>query len=243
MNQLPTLADLLSSAPPEHPAIILPEDGSVTTYRELGEQVESLALALLASGLEPGQTVAIVLPNGLENVAIFLAVTRARSSRPHLTPLTRPMSFASIFKIRQAGPSSLPRRAVARDAARELGLPVWTANRDRQGRSMIEGACDCPPHAGIAWGGRYRPVSAHQRHHEPAQGRALDARQPDGVDPQHRGALPAQPGGHRPGGDAVVSRPWADRGDPILAVGRRHPGHAAAFQRPDVSGPRSRPIA
>jgi hypothetical protein len=48
--------------------------------------------ALRASGLEPGQTVAIVLPNGLEKLAVFLPVTRGRQSA---TPLNQGDSGSS----------------------------------------------------------------------------------------------------------------------------------------------------
>src|SRR5262245_37320855 len=73
-----TLADLLSNGALDHPAVILPDDGATTTYRSLAEQVEGLAATLRQSGLRPGQAVAIVLPNGIEYLTVFFAVTRAR---------------------------------------------------------------------------------------------------------------------------------------------------------------------
>ena len=38
MPAAPTLADLLSRAEPGHPAVILPDEGSATTYFALAEQ-------------------------------------------------------------------------------------------------------------------------------------------------------------------------------------------------------------
>src|SRR5436190_22354658 len=92
-----TLADLLSRAEKVetagHPAVILPEEDSATTYWSLAEQVESLASALQRSGLGAGQRVAIVLPNGLEYLAVFLAVTRARLAAAPLNPAYKPEEF------------------------------------------------------------------------------------------------------------------------------------------------------
>ena len=51
MTQAATLADLFSRADPDHPAVILPGDGTPTTYRDLADQVETLAATLRASGL------------------------------------------------------------------------------------------------------------------------------------------------------------------------------------------------
>jgi len=86
MTPTATLADLLSQAEPGHPAVILPEEGTSTTYWSLADQVESLAATLRQSGLQPGDAVAIVLPNGLEYLATFLAVTRARTGRSAAQP-------------------------------------------------------------------------------------------------------------------------------------------------------------
>ncbi len=74
MTPATTLADLLVPET-DQPAMILPETGSVSR-RRLAEQVEQLARTLRSWDLKPGQVVAIVLPNGLEYLASFLAVTR-----------------------------------------------------------------------------------------------------------------------------------------------------------------------
>src|SRR4051812_1528948 len=86
MTPTVTLADLLSNAQPGHPAVILPEESASTSYRSLAEQIESLAAILRQSGLQPGDAVGIVLPNGLEYLASFLAVTRARLVAAPLNP-------------------------------------------------------------------------------------------------------------------------------------------------------------
>jgi acyl-CoA synthetase (AMP-forming)/AMP-acid ligase II len=135
-----TLADLLSRADPVHAAVLRPEDRFVTTFRSLAEEVEGLADVLTGSGLPPGERVALVLPNGLEFLDGFLAVTRARLVAAPLNPTYKAEEFR--FYLEDAGARALlapPGDHPARDVARDLGLPVWTASRDPQGRVRLEG--------------------------------------------------------------------------------------------------------
>jgi acyl-CoA synthetase (AMP-forming)/AMP-acid ligase II len=142
-----TLADLLTRAEPTHAAVVLPDEGHVTTFRDLADQVEALAMALQRSGLEPGEAVAIVLPNGLEYLTAFLAVTNACLVAAPLNPAYKPEEFR--FYLEDAGvraviapPGDHPIRAVA--AA--LNLPVWSARRGADGRVTLDG------HSGAASG-------------------------------------------------------------------------------------------
>src|SRR5207302_7756493 len=107
----------------------------------LAQQVESLAAALPRGGAGPGQRVAIVLPNGLEYLATFLAVARARLAAAPLNPAYKPEEFRFYLEDLDAravvtGPGAHP----VRDVARDLGLPTWTATRDAHGRVRLEGA-------------------------------------------------------------------------------------------------------
>jgi acyl-CoA synthetase (AMP-forming)/AMP-acid ligase II len=135
-----TLADLFARAEADHPAVILPEDGFVTRYRSLSEQVEDLAGQLHQSGLRPGDAVALVLPNGLEYLVSFLAVPRARLTAAPLNPAYKAEELRFYLEdaaVRAviAPPGDHPVRAVAQ----ELGLPVWTADRDAHGRVRLQG--------------------------------------------------------------------------------------------------------
>ncbi len=135
-----SLLDLLSQADPAQSAVILPEDGAATTYHSLVEQVESLAAMLSASGVQPGQPVALVLPNGLEYLATFLAVARARLVAAPLNPAYKAEEFR--FYLEDAGARAIvapPGEHPVRAVARELELPVWTASRDGHGRVRLEG--------------------------------------------------------------------------------------------------------
>lgn len=135
-----TLTGLFANADPGHAAVILPEDGATTTYRALGEQVESLAAILRRSGLQPGEPVGIVLPNGLEYLACFLAVTRARLITAPLNAAYKPDEFR--FFLEDAGAKALigpTEPHPVRDVARALGLPYWSAARAADGRVRLEG--------------------------------------------------------------------------------------------------------
>src|SRR5262249_23568188 len=134
------LADLFCHAEPGHPALILPEDGLATTYRAFAERIESSAAALRQSGLQPGQPVAIVLPNGLQYLVSFLAVTRARLIAAPLNPAYKHDEFR--FYLQDAGVKAVIAPAEAHpvhEVAREMNLPVWRADRDANGQVVLTG--------------------------------------------------------------------------------------------------------
>src|SRR5712692_233596 len=93
MTHPATLADLFLQADFTHAAIELPEDGAAATYGSLALQAERLAACFRGSGLQPGDVVGIVLPNGLEYLVAFLAVTRARLTAAPLNPAYKPEEF------------------------------------------------------------------------------------------------------------------------------------------------------
>lgn len=135
-----TLADLLTRADATHAAVILPDGPHTTSYRTLAEQVESLAATLRNSGLQPGDAVAIVLPNGLEYLVAFLAVTRARLIAAPLNPAYKPEEFK--FYLEDIGVKALigpPEAHAAHAPARELNVPIWNARLDAQGRVALDG--------------------------------------------------------------------------------------------------------
>ena len=86
-----TLLDLLESGAPSHPAIVAP-GGPVVTYDSLRSQVRTLAEHLRAMGIERGDRVAIVLPNGIEAIVTFLAVAAAGTAAP-LNPAYKAAEF------------------------------------------------------------------------------------------------------------------------------------------------------
>ena len=86
-----TLLDLLESGAPSHPALMAP-GGPVLTYDSLRCQVRALAEQLRAMGIDRGDRVAIVLPNGIEAIVTFLAVAAAGTAAP-LNPAYRAAEF------------------------------------------------------------------------------------------------------------------------------------------------------
>lgn len=81
-----TLSDLLISAHSSHPALIVPEGGPSLTYGALRTQVESLTETLQALGIGRGDRVAMALPNGVELITTFFAVTTAAATVAPLNP-------------------------------------------------------------------------------------------------------------------------------------------------------------
>jgi acyl-CoA synthetase (AMP-forming)/AMP-acid ligase II len=135
-----TLADLLIRGEPGHPAVILPEDGAATTYRGLAEQIETIAAQLRNTALQSGDAVAIVLPNGLEYLVSFLAVTRARLIAAPLNPAYKPEECR--FYLEDANVRAIVAPAEAHpihDVARQLNLPLWKASRNAQGVVQLAG--------------------------------------------------------------------------------------------------------
>jgi acyl-CoA synthetase (AMP-forming)/AMP-acid ligase II len=136
-----TLTELFQRADRQRTAVILSEDGHTTSYASLAEQIESLAVLLSQSGLQPGDPVGIVLVNGLEYLVSFLAVTRARLIAAPLNPTYKPDEFR--FYLEDAGAKAVIGPAEAHavdDVVRGLGLPLWRAARGADGRVRLNGA-------------------------------------------------------------------------------------------------------
>ena len=80
-----TIRGILDQGEPSHIAIISPA-GPVLTYGNLKHQVDSLAEQLHSFGIGRGDRVAIILPNGVEHIVSFLAVTKAGATAAPLNP-------------------------------------------------------------------------------------------------------------------------------------------------------------
>jgi acyl-CoA synthetase (AMP-forming)/AMP-acid ligase II len=140
MTNPETLANLLTRAQHAHAAVIVPEAGNSISYRNLADQVEALAALLRCTSLKPGDTVAIVLPNGLEYLACFLAVTRARLIAAPLNPGYKREEYR--FYLDDAGARLVigpPETHPVQDVARALNLPVVRAVRTKGGSVELNG--------------------------------------------------------------------------------------------------------
>lgn len=120
-----TLKDLWSPAFAANPAVFVP-DGPTATYGQLQGQVEAAAAALGAGGIEPGDPIAIVLPNGLEFLVAFLATTWARAIAAPLNSGYKVEEFRFYLEDARAKAIILPPGDhPAREAARQLQIPTW----------------------------------------------------------------------------------------------------------------------
>jgi acyl-CoA synthetase (AMP-forming)/AMP-acid ligase II len=140
MTPAVTLSDLTARGEPGHPAIIRPDLEARTTYRELADQVEATAGLLRKAGCRPGEVVTAVLPNGLENLVTFLAVTRARLVAAPLNPAYKAEELR--YYLEDLGAKAVIGPAEdhpIREVARALGLPFWAAARDTAGRVRLSG--------------------------------------------------------------------------------------------------------
>jgi acyl-CoA synthetase (AMP-forming)/AMP-acid ligase II len=134
MTTRSSLAQLLVDPGSSAPAIISTSPMVVVSYKALAEQVEKLSGQLRSAGLKPGDRVAIVLPNGLEFLVVFLALTHARLIAVLLNPAEK------LDKIRFFIEDAQARAVVAEGAKFEvmeatagLDLPIWQPRVDPRG--------------------------------------------------------------------------------------------------------------
>jgi acyl-CoA synthetase (AMP-forming)/AMP-acid ligase II len=85
-HSLSTLGQILANGDATHPALIMPDGGPLVTYSSLGNQVDSLASTLQTLGLGRGDRIAMALPNGIEIITTFFAVTAAAATAAPLNP-------------------------------------------------------------------------------------------------------------------------------------------------------------
>ena len=66
----------------DHEVAIVSEAGGSLTYRQLRQQIASLASQLAGAGIEAGDRVAIVLPNGPAMATTFLSIASCSTAAP-----------------------------------------------------------------------------------------------------------------------------------------------------------------
>lgn len=98
------------------------EAATVWSYAELAEAARRVAAGLQAEGIEPGQSVALMLPTSLEFFAAFYGILRAGGVPVPIYPPVRPAQLADHMR-RQAGvlSSALARLLVTVPEAKPLG--------------------------------------------------------------------------------------------------------------------------
>jgi oxalate---CoA ligase len=129
-----SLADLLADPGSSVPAIISTSPLVVVSYQALAEQTGRLSGQLKSAGLKPGECVAIVLPNGLEFLVVFLALTHAGLVAAPLNPANKPDETRFFIEDAQArAVVAEAGNSTVREAVAGLGLPIWQPRVDSHG--------------------------------------------------------------------------------------------------------------
>jgi acyl-CoA synthetase (AMP-forming)/AMP-acid ligase II len=132
MTARSSLAELLADPGSSAPAIVSTSPLVVVSYKALAEQIERLSAQLTSAGLEPGDRVAIVLPNSPEFLVVFLALTRARLVAAPLNPADKPDEIRFFIQDAEAHAVVAEGANVAvREAA--AGLAIWQPRVDSRG--------------------------------------------------------------------------------------------------------------
>lgn len=89
---------------PDQRALVDPEGWSVT-YRELDEHADRIAGFLVASGVEPGDRVGVIMPKGVVALTAFLGVMKARAAyvpADYTAPAARNRAILADCQVRVA---------------------------------------------------------------------------------------------------------------------------------------------
>ncbi|MEO8681452.1 MAG: AMP-binding protein, partial [Vicinamibacterales bacterium] len=135
-----TLLGLFGSVPPDHTALIVPEQDIRVSYGALRKQVADLAEALAASGIQRGDRIGMALPNGLPTIVAFLAASMAGTAAP-LNPGYKEEEFKFFLEDTNAKVLLLPAEgaADARRAADANKVPVLVVEMDAAGTVTLAG--------------------------------------------------------------------------------------------------------
>ena len=130
MSETNTLSSLLQPSSWTDTAVIAPDVGS-WSYDDLNAEISRLADILAANGVSPGDPVSIVLVNGYEFVATFLAVAHAGAIAAPLNPAYTTDEFTFYMEDAGATVAILPGGShPAREAAAQLGIKTIDAELD-----------------------------------------------------------------------------------------------------------------
>jgi acyl-CoA synthetase (AMP-forming)/AMP-acid ligase II len=134
MTTRSSLAELLTDPGSSAPAIVSTSPLVVVSYKALAGQIERLSGRLRNAGLKPGDSLAIVLPNSLEFLVIFLALTHARLIAAPINPADKLDELRFLMEDAQVRAVVAEGANVAvREAAAGLGLPIWQPRVDSRG--------------------------------------------------------------------------------------------------------------
>ncbi|MEA2663844.1 MAG: AMP-binding enzyme [Candidatus Eremiobacteraeota bacterium] len=128
-----TLVDLLCRGAAHRPALSDP-DGISLDYVDLCNAADAIGAALATHGVQPGDRVAAVLPDGAAYLAAFAGTAAARAA---FAPLAAPDGLARLRPRLVLAPPEVPQGI--RVAANALGIPVVTVAIDAAGLALVDG--------------------------------------------------------------------------------------------------------
>jgi len=140
MNQGTTLAELLADPSSNSPAIVSTSPPAVISYKALADQIEGTAERFSRSGLNPGDAVALILPNGIEFIVGFLALVRGGFVAAPANPASKADEIRRL--LGNVTPHAIiadGQNSAAGEAAGSLGVTMWTAQADPSGIVTVEG--------------------------------------------------------------------------------------------------------
>src|SRR5688572_30586640 len=133
-----TLLGLIQAIPAEQTAVVAPEQNIRLTYGGLRKQIQAVAEALAASGVNRGDRIGIALPNGLPNIVTFLAASLAGTAAP-LNPSYKEEEFRFYLEDTNAKVLVLPPDGLdeARQAAVARNVPILIVDMDASGNVSL----------------------------------------------------------------------------------------------------------
>src|SRR5688572_22201490 len=139
-----TLLGLIQAIPADHTAVIAPDHNVRIPYGELRRQIQAVAEALAASGVNRGDRVGIALPNGLPNIVTFLAASLAGTAAP-LNPAYKEDEFRFYLDDTNAKVLLLPPEGLDEARAAAGDTPILTVDMDATGTVSLRGVTGRKP--------------------------------------------------------------------------------------------------
>jgi acyl-CoA synthetase (AMP-forming)/AMP-acid ligase II len=153
MQTIHDLVRLAAARRPDHVAIADDRTSRRLTYRQLLEEIDTLAAGFAAQGLGPGKIVATVLPNLFEHAVVLLALHRLGAVPAMINARLKPEEAAGLVKQGvMAGAVCLPDEALVKALSGALpkGSPVITVGPGPAGTRALE-SCRGEPKSLAPW--------------------------------------------------------------------------------------------
>jgi len=139
-----TLLGLIQAIPAERTAVIAPDQNVRITYGELRTQIQAVAEALAAAGVNRGDRIGMALPNGLPNIVTFLAASLAGTAAP-LNPAYKQEEFRFYLEDTNARVLLLPPEGLDEARAAAGDIPILTVDMDATGTVSLGGVTGRKP--------------------------------------------------------------------------------------------------